>query len=129
MIADRDVLGDCLQKRDLFIEPDARRARVVQAEQTEHITAENDRHDQQRARAETRREETHFLIEAGRTCIVEAHRLRQVEVFRELPQVNRNRHALARRHIFGGSPFMADAQFGIRSELDHIAAIRVHHPS
>src|SRR5205085_2545951 len=72
LVADRDLARDGLQKRDLFVEPLARRTHRVQADETEHVAAQHDRHDQKRARVEARGQQVDLRIEAGGGRVVYA---------------------------------------------------------
>ena len=101
----------------------------MQSDQTENVVAENHRHNQQRTRPQTRRQKSHLLIQTRRRSIVETNRLCDIDVFRELFEVERNDGAQTRRHISRRAPFMTDSQLARRSQLNHVAAIDVHHPA
>src|SRR5829696_10448808 len=56
LVADGDLARDGLDERDLLVVPVAQRARHVQAQQAEDVPVEHDGDDEQRARAQARRQ-------------------------------------------------------------------------
>ncbi len=116
-----------MQKRDLIVEPLARRARRVQANQTENVFTEHHRHNEQRASAETCGEISDLLVQARGGDVVEPDRFSEIDVFGKLFQVERNNCSQTRRHVVRRAPLVTDAQFARRLQLNHVAAINVHH--
>jgi hypothetical protein len=52
LVADRDLARDGLEEGDFFVVPAAHGPRRVEADEAEHVAVEDDRHDEERARAE-----------------------------------------------------------------------------
>ena len=50
-----------------------------------------------------------------------------VDVFGELLKIERDDSSKTRRHIVRRAPFVTDAQLARRLQLNHVAAIDVHH--
>ena len=128
LVADGDLPRDGLEERDLLVVPVAHGARHVEADEAEHVAVEDDRHDEQRARAEALRQEADARVEVGRGDVVEADGAREVEALDELADVHVQDGAEARRHVLGGAPLVADAQLARRRQLQHVAAVNLHHP-
>ena len=71
----------------------------MQSNQAQNIVTENDWHNEQRTSAETRRQESHLLIEPGRRRIVKSDRFSNVDVFRKLFDVEWDGRPQACWHI------------------------------
>ena len=72
-------------------------------------------------------QEADARVEAGRGGVVEADGPREVEALGELAEVHGEGGAEARRHVLAGAPLVADAQLAAVDELDHVAAVDLHH--
>src|SRR5467141_5164851 len=104
-------------------------ARVMQANQPQYFIIENYGHHEQRARSQTLRKETHFMIVLKRGSIIEPDWFFEVQILRECRHVDWYARIQTRGDGFRGAPFMTDAELAFRIQLDNVTAIDFHHPA
>src|ERR1700716_4625013 len=102
-------------------------ARVMQANQAEHLIIENYRHDEQRARPQTLRKETHFMIVLRRGSIIEPDWFFEVQILRECRHVDWYARVQTRGDGLRCAPFMTDPELAFQIQRDDGIAIDLHH--
>ena len=105
LIADRELLGDRLEKSDLLIEPDAGCFCIVQTQKPEHFVPKFDRYDQERTRFERLCKKFERGV-FGLCGVVYADGLCQVESLGELRAIVGNCRALALWNLFVAPPLV-----------------------
>ena len=99
----------------------------MQTDETENVVAKHYRYDEQRTCSKTFREKPDALVITDSRNVVEPNRLSDIDVLGKLFEIEWNNSSQTRRHITRRAPLVADAKLAGGLQLDHVAAIDVHH--